>query len=125
MCSKKSKRKRLERFESKKKLLWSISLPGLGQLLNEKYFKGIIFISLEFLINGQSHFNELILFSFNGEIESAIDKTDYQWLMYYPCVYFLQCGIHLKMQVEVKNLIRSYPFFYVHFSLWAICIQQK
>ncbi|MFC4799620.1 hypothetical protein ACFPA1_09650 [Neobacillus sp. GCM10023253] len=72
----------------KEKLLWSIALPGFGQLLNGKYLKGIIFISLEFLINGQSHFNELILLSFNGEIERAIDKTEYQWLMFYPCVYF-------------------------------------
>lgn len=72
----------------KEKLLWSIALPGFGQLLNGKYFKGIVFISLEFLINGQSHFNELIMLSFNGEIERAIDKTEYQWLMFYPCVYF-------------------------------------
>lgn len=30
--------------------LWSIAIPGLGQLLNKKYFKGIILIALEFLI---------------------------------------------------------------------------
>jgi hypothetical protein len=73
---------------SKEKLLWSIALPGFGQLLNGKYLKGILFIVLEFTINVQSHFNELILFSFNGEIEKAINHTEYQWLMFYPCVYF-------------------------------------
>ena len=32
------------------KLLWSIALPGLGQLLNKKYAKGIMVIFLELLI---------------------------------------------------------------------------
>ena len=72
----------------KEKLLWSIALPGFGQLLNGKYLKGILFIVLEFTINVQSHFNELILFSFNGDIEKAVEHTEYQWLMFYPCVYF-------------------------------------
>ena len=72
----------------KEKLLWSIAFPGFGQLLNGKYLKGIIFILLEFVINVRSHFNELILLSFNGQNEKAIDYTEYQWLMFYPCVYF-------------------------------------
>lgn len=70
------------------KLLWSIALPGFGQLLNGKYLKGIIFIGLEVIINTQSNFNEVIYLSFNGEIEKAIEHTNYQWLMFYPCVYF-------------------------------------
>ena len=75
---------------SKEALLWSIALPGFGQLLNGKYLKGIIFISLEFIINVQSHFNEIILHSFNGDIEKAIESTEYQWLIFYPCVYFFE-----------------------------------
>jgi len=72
----------------KEKLLWSIAFPGFGQLLNGKYVKGIIFISLEFIINVQSKFNQIIYFSFNGEISKAIEHTKYQWLMFYPCIYF-------------------------------------
>lgn len=75
-------------MNTKEKLLWSIALPGFGQLLNGKYLKGIIFILLEFVINVQSHFNDVILLSFNGEIEQAISHANYQWLMFYPCVYF-------------------------------------
>src|SRR3954451_20819204 len=70
------------------KLLWSIALPGFGQLLNGKYAKGIIFIFLEFLINIQANFNEVIRLSFHGNIEEAIAQADYQWLMFYPCLYF-------------------------------------
>lgn len=75
-------------MEAKEKLLWSIALPGFGQLLNGKYIKGIAFILLEIVINVQANLNEVILLSFNGEIERAIQQTDYQWILFYPCVYF-------------------------------------
>jgi len=69
------------------KLLWSIALPGFGQLLNHKYIKGILFILLEFLVNVQSNLNTAILLSFHGDIQSAIDQSNYQWLLFYPCLY--------------------------------------
>lgn len=68
-------------------LFWSIALPGFGQFLNGKLVKGIILIFLEFLVNVQSNFNMAILYSFNGEIQRAIQITNYQWLMFYPCLY--------------------------------------
>lgn len=68
-------------------LLWSIALPGFAQILNGKLFKGLLFIGLEFLINVQANFNEVIILSFHGKIEQAISQTNYQWLMFYPCLY--------------------------------------
>ncbi|WP_027409866.1 hypothetical protein [Anoxybacteroides tepidamans] len=70
------------------RLLWSIALPGFGQLLNKKYFKGTIFILLEFIVNVQSKFNEAIRLSFLGKNIEAIKIIDFQWLMFYPCLYF-------------------------------------
>lgn len=69
------------------KILWSIAFPGFAQLLNGHIVKGIVFIFLEFLINVKSQMNQAILESFNGNIETAIHLTDYQWLLFYPCVY--------------------------------------
>jgi hypothetical protein len=69
------------------KLLWSIALPGFGQLLNKNYVKGLLLIFLEFLINLNSSFNQIIMLSFHGEIQEAIRLTNYGWLMFYPCVY--------------------------------------
>jgi hypothetical protein len=69
------------------KVLWSIALPGFGQLLNGKYLKGLLFIFLEFVINVQSNFNQVIKLSFQGEIQEAIRQSNYQWLMFYPCIY--------------------------------------
>lgn len=68
-------------------ILWSIALPGFAQLLNRKFVKGIVFIFLEFLVNVNSHFNMVILYSFQGNIREAIEATNYQWLMFYPCLY--------------------------------------
>ncbi|WP_085990971.1 hypothetical protein [Oceanobacillus senegalensis] len=69
------------------KLIWSIAIPGFGQLLNGKYIKGIVLISLEFLVNVQGNLNEVILLSFQGEILKASQQADYQWVMFYPCLY--------------------------------------
>jgi hypothetical protein len=68
-------------------ILWSVAFPGFGQLLNGHLIKGIMFIILEFTINVNSMFNQAIMFSFLGKIKEATAVVDYQWLMFYPCVY--------------------------------------
>ncbi|KPV40766.1 hypothetical protein [Alicyclobacillus ferrooxydans] len=69
------------------KILWSIAIPGFGQLLNGKYIKGLVFILLEFVINVKAELNQAIMLSFQGHIEKSISVTNFQWLMFYPCVY--------------------------------------
>jgi hypothetical protein len=73
-----------DKFEA---ILWSIALPGFAQLLNRKFLKGIVLIFLELLVNVNSHFNIVILYSFQGNIREAIEAANYQWLMFYPCLY--------------------------------------
>ncbi|MFK9092750.1 hypothetical protein [Bacillus salipaludis] len=68
-------------------ILWSIAFPGFGQLLNGHLLKGVMFILLEFIINVNSLFNQAIMFSFLGKINDAARVVEYQWLMFYPCVY--------------------------------------
>jgi len=69
------------------KLLWSIALPGFGQLLNQKYIKGITLVILEFIVNFKSNLNVIIIDSFKGNVQAAVQHTDYHWLMFYPCLY--------------------------------------
>lgn len=68
-------------------LFWSIALPGFGQLLNGKYLKGIVLIALEFIVNVKGRINEVIMYSFLGQMELAIKSADYLWIMFYPCLY--------------------------------------
>nr|WP_261133796.1 hypothetical protein [Bacillus sp. Marseille-Q3570] len=91
-------------------LFWSIALPGFGQILNGKFLKGLLFISLEFLINVQSNFNEIIVLSFHGEIEQAIQQADYGWLMFYPCLYFFAMWDAFKDAGGGKMPYSFFPF---------------
>ncbi|BCB03114.1 hypothetical protein [Bacillus sp. KH172YL63] len=68
-------------------ILWSIALPGFPQLLVGLWFKGTLFVLLEVIINVQSNFNLGIMYSFLGETHKAASVIDYQWLMFYPCLY--------------------------------------
>jgi hypothetical protein len=77
----------MEKGKINEVLLWSIALPGFGQFLNRKYIKGIVLILLEFFINIKSHLNMAIISSFHGDTVQAIAETNYQWLLFYPCVY--------------------------------------
>jgi hypothetical protein len=100
-------------------LLWNIALPGFGQLLNGKYVKGILFISMEILINVQSHMNEIIVSSFQGEINLAIEQANYQWLMFYPCLYMFAMWDGYR---DVKGAKTSYSFLPFVFAAFSVTI---
>ncbi|MGM7722088.1 hypothetical protein [Metabacillus sp. Hm71] len=91
-------------------ILWSIALPGFGQILNQQILKGTLFIVLEFLINVQSNFNLAIMYSFLGEIQNAIEVTNYQWLMFYPCLYMFAIWDAYKDAGGGKESFSFLPF---------------
>ncbi|MBM7585439.1 hypothetical protein JOC86_001981 [Bacillus pakistanensis] len=92
------------------KLLWSIAFPGFGQLLNGRYIKGIMIIALEILINVQANFNTAIIASFQGDISKAIQETNDQWLMFYPCLYFFAIWDAYKDAGGGENPYSFLPF---------------
>lgn len=91
-------------------LMWSIALPGFGQLLIGKYIKGIIFIFLEILINVQGNLNEVIILSFYGEMDKAIQQSNYKWLMFYPCLYLFAMWDAYKDRGGGKKPYSFIPF---------------
>jgi len=106
----------------KEALLWSIALPGFGQFLNGRLFKGAVFVFLEFLINVQSNFNEVIILSFHGDIEKSIEQTDYQWLMFYPCLYFFAMWDAFKDAGGGKEKYAFLPFVFSAYFVTVGCI---
>lgn len=96
------------------KLLWSIAIPGFGQFLNGKILKGLVLIFLEFLINVNSNLNEVIILSFNMKIQEAILATNYEWLMFYPCVYMFAMWDAFR-EAEGPNP----PYYYLPFVCGA------
>jgi hypothetical protein len=100
-------------------VLLSIALPGLSQILNGKFLQGLLFISLKFLINVQSNFNEVIILSFYGHIQSAIDRTNYQWLMFYPCLYMFSMW---DAYIDAGGVKESFSFLPFVFSAYSITV---
>lgn len=91
-------------------LLWSIGLPGFGQFLNKKYFKGIVLVILEFVINVKANINTIIVLSFLGQTEAAARQANYQWLMFYPCVYIFGIWDAYKDAREKESPLLFIPF---------------
>ena len=86
-------------------VMWSIALPGFAQLLTGNLVKGILFVSLEFIVNVFSNFNKGIMYSFLGETEMALQVMDLQWLMFYPCLYmFAMWDAYREVMPEGEKL---------------------
>ncbi|MEH7377588.1 hypothetical protein [Neobacillus drentensis] len=101
--------KKMSKLEA---VLWNIAFPGFSQLLMGQYIKGILFVALEVMINAKSHFNMAIMFSFLGEIDRADAVLNYQWLMFYPCVYMFSMwdGYRSAMPKEEKYTFLPFVF---------------
>lgn len=80
--------KKNTRSKKQEMLFWSIAFPGFGQLLSGHYVKGVTFILFEIIVNVMGNFNTIIVLSFNGNTQEALEQTNYLWLMFYPCLYF-------------------------------------
>ncbi|QCJ41847.1 hypothetical protein FAY30_08065 [Bacillus sp. S3] len=101
--------KKMSRLEA---VLWNIAFPGFTQLLTGNYIKGVLFVVLEFLMNVNSRFNQAIMYSFLGEIERAEAVINYQWLMFYPCVYMFSMwdGYRSAMPANEKHSYLPFVF---------------
>ncbi|MEK3905954.1 MULTISPECIES: hypothetical protein [Oceanobacillus] len=104
------------------KLLWSIALPGLGQLLNKKYAKGIMVIFLELLINVEGNLNKVVVLSYHGKISQAIQQADYQWILFYPCLYFFAMWDAYKDAGGGKRAFSFLPFVFSAYFVTFACM---
>lgn len=102
----------MDRNDKHEKLFWSIALPGFGQILNGKILKGFLFVSLEFLVNVQSNFNEGILLSFHEKLKKQFNKRIMDGSCFILVCTFSQCGMPIKMQTVEKSHILSYHLYF-------------
>lgn len=107
-------------------VMWSIALPGFAQLLTGNLVKGIFFVILEFLVNVNSNFNKGIMYSFLGETEKAMYVMDFQWLMFYPCLYMFAMWDAYKSVMPEGERITFLPFvFAAYFVTVGLMISPK
>lgn len=116
-------KKNLTKLEA---IMWSIALPGFAQLLTGNLVKGIFFVILEFLVNVNSNFNKGIMYSFLGETEKAMYVLDYQWLMFYPCLYMFAMWDAYRSVMPEDEKITFLPFvFSAYFVTVGLMISPK
>ncbi|MGE6258527.1 hypothetical protein ACQKCU_11625 [Heyndrickxia sporothermodurans] len=109
----------MKKVEPLEAILWSIALPGFSQLLSGALVKGLLFVGLEFLINVKSHFNTGIMLSFLGKTTDAAKIIDYQWLMFYPCLYMFAMWDAYKM---AQNKPKKYDYLPFAFGAYFVTV---
>ncbi|GGB53661.1 hypothetical protein GCM10011409_34110 [Lentibacillus populi] len=68
-------------------MLWSLALPGFGQLYNGDFLLGIILMVWEVILNLQSHLNLGIMYTFKGDFEKVDQLLNFEWGLFYPSVF--------------------------------------
>ncbi|MEH7094853.1 hypothetical protein [Neobacillus vireti] len=88
-------------------MLWSVVLPGFGQLYNRDYYIGTILLVLEFLINLKSHLNIVLLDTLTGDLLRAHDSVNYNWGLFYPSIYGFSLWQALNMAISNNNRLEG------------------
>ncbi|UFU00080.1 hypothetical protein KO561_03700 [Radiobacillus kanasensis] len=67
--------------------LFSLLMPGFGQIYNREFLKGIIFIVFEHFDNMYGKINKSIHLDFNGSHQEALDTVVHDVMLFYPGFY--------------------------------------
>lgn len=67
--------------------LFSILMPGFGQVYNRQFIKGIAFLVIEHFINILGKINTAIWLDFNGLHQQALETLNNEGALFYPSFY--------------------------------------
>jgi len=92
--------------------LWSVAIPGFGQLYIGDYLIGLLLVVLEFTINVKANLNLAILYSFRGQFQNSFDVADLQWILFYPCIYNYSIwqAYNRALEINHSNAEADEPF---------------
>lgn len=88
-------------------MLWSLVLPGFGQIYNNNYYIGTILLVLEFLINLKSHLNIVLLHTLTGDLLHAHESVNYSWGLFYPSIYGFSLWQAFNMAISNNNRLEG------------------
>lgn len=60
--------------------LFSMLMPGFGQLYNRQFLKGVFLLIVEHYDNVFGHINQAIHLDFNGFHQKALEAANFQYL---------------------------------------------
>jgi hypothetical protein len=67
--------------------LFSMLMPGFGQIYNGQFIKGVFLLIVEHFDNALGKINKAIHLDFNGLHQQAIEATNFDYLLFYPGFY--------------------------------------
>lgn len=80
---------------------WSILFSGLGHLYNNKMISGFILIGWQVLIATYSGLTYALIYTLTARFELIPEVIDYQWLLFFPSIYFF--SIYDAYSITVNN----------------------
>ncbi|MBU9710227.1 hypothetical protein [Evansella tamaricis] len=84
----------------------SVMMPGVGQLHNRQFIKGIIILVLEHVVNKLGNINMAILLCLNGRTEEALDIVSYDFALFYPGFYVFtvyDAILHARKETNING----------------------
>ncbi|MCG9966669.1 hypothetical protein L9W92_01180 [Pelotomaculum terephthalicicum JT] len=83
--------------------LWSIAIPGFGQLYIGDYLIGVLLVVLELIISVKASINLSILYSLRGQFQNASGVVNFQWMLFYPCIYAYSIWQAYNRAMEINH----------------------
>lgn len=85
--------------------LWSVTFPGFGHLLVHKYIRGYLLVVWEIFINQISNLNFAMYYSLIGDMDSAKDVLNVNYVYMYIPLYLYAIWDSYRSCVELNNLM--------------------
>jgi hypothetical protein len=67
--------------------IFSMLMPGIGQIYNGQFMKGVFLLIVEHFDNAFGNINQAIHLDFNGLHQQAVEATNFAYLLFYPGFY--------------------------------------
>jgi hypothetical protein len=67
--------------------LFSMLMPGFGQLYNRQFLKAVFLLTVEHYDNVLGRINTAIYLDFNGFHQKALEAANFQYVLFYPGFY--------------------------------------
>lgn len=94
-------------------MLWSLLMPGLGQLYIHRLVNGFFILSWWIVIAYYSKIAEATYLTFLGEFAKAKATVDMEWMLFLPSIYGFACYEAYITTVELNKLFRREQTQYV------------
>lgn len=86
---------------------WGCVFSGLGHMYNNKLILGFILVGWTYAIVFNTHLPLLIIYTCTGQFERIADVVNYEWLLFFPSIYFFGMYDAYSATIEGNQLFKE------------------